>query len=174
MEVILTLGISSIIVVSIYSIMNYAFKICNKGDNKDQLLLNGRYAIEYIKNEIKGADMIISSDKIEKLDLVFPTNIGFVIIFIDYEKDPIEYRYVTYYRKKDRIVRLACTSIYEEYPPHSSFDGHNNLCEYVKDINETKFEPEQEMIYLSFKFKHPDGEELKLKSDIYIRCPIDY
>ena len=174
MEVILALGISSIIVASLYSLLDFSTKACINGDKKDQLLLNGRYAIEYIKNEIKGADMIISSDKIYGLDLKYPTNIGFVIVFIDREEISMEYRYVTYYKNKGRISRVSCSRINEKYPTYSYFKGHNSICEYVDSIDDTRFEPDQEIIYLDFKFKHPDGEELNLKSDIYIRCLIDY
>ncbi len=86
-EVILSLAICSLIIVPIFSILDFSIDACTIGEEKDQLMLNGRYAIEYIKNEIKTADKIISSDKIKSLKTKYPTNIGFVIMIVDEENN---------------------------------------------------------------------------------------
>lgn len=173
-EVILALGVSSIIALSIFSILDFSIKACAMGDEKDEVLLHGRYAIEFIKDDIKAADKIISSDLIKNLRLKYPYNIGFIILKIDDEKTPNEYNYITYYRKNDRLVRIACTRIDKKYPSYTEFGGNNDVCEFVYDIENTRFDTENKMIYLEFIFKHNNGHKLTLKSDNYIRCSIDY
>lgn len=170
LEVLLTLGISSIIILSLFCILDFSIDACTLSDEKDELILNGRYAIEYIKDDIKSADKIISSDKIVGLNTKFPTNIGFVMI-IDEENG--SYRYITYHLNSNKIVRMACTRFNEEYPSSYYFDGYNDLCEYVDDISDTKFMTELNIVYLDFKFKK-NNSELNLKSNVFIRCPIDY
>jgi prepilin-type N-terminal cleavage/methylation domain-containing protein len=170
LEVLLALGISSIIILSFLSILDFSIDACALGDEKDELILNGRYAIEYIKDDIKSADKIISSDKIAGLKTKFPTNIGFVIM-IDEENG--NYRYITYHLSKNKLVRMACTRNNGVYPSSYYFDGYNDLCEYVDNISNTKMEIELNMVFLDFKFNKNESE-LDLSSSIFIRCPIDY
>lgn len=169
-EVLLALGISSIIIFSLFSILDFSIDVCTLGEEKDDLILNGRYAIEFIKDDIKSADKIISSDKIIGLKTKFPTNIGFVIM-IDEENG--SYRYITYHLKNDKLVRLACTRANKTYPTSYYFDGHNELCEYVDSISNTKLENEFNMVNLDFNF-NKNKSELNIKASILIRCPIDY
>lgn len=167
-EVILSLAICAIIIIPIFSILDFTIDACTIGDEKDELILNGRHAIEYIKNEIKSADKIISSDKFKDLKSKYPTNIGFVILM--YELDG-KYRYMTYHTKDKKVIRIACTRDNNKYPSENYFSGHNEVCDLVDSIGDTKFD--QDMIYLDFKFKK-NNSRLSLKSDIYVRCPIDY
>lgn len=171
-EIVLSLGVCSLIIIPICSIFKFSIDACAIGDEKDELMLNGRYAIEYIKEEIKSADKIISSDKIVGLKDKFPTNIGFVIMVIEEDKDYNIYRYSTYHIKNDKIIRLACGLKDDKYPSYIRFDGYNELCGFASNIEDTKFDIENSMIHLDLKFKH-NHERLELKSDIYIRCPID-
>lgn len=169
-EVILVLAISSIIIIPIFSILNFSIKACDLGEQKDDLILNGRYSMEYIKGEVKIADKIISSNKILGLNSKYPTNIGFVIMVR--EKNDI-FRYITYYVKDSKLLRIACTNLIDEYPTQINFGGHNTISEFVDNIEESKFDEENSMIFLDFKFKHRK-EDLRIKMDIYIRCPMDY
>lgn len=176
MELVLVLGLSSVLILCLYNLLGFTMNTCKKVEDKDKLLLNGRHSIEFIKDEIKAADMIISSEKFSGLKIRYPTNIGFVILKIDRDKDykPIEYRYSTFYTNKDKIVRIACSRISERYPSYSYFSGNNTLCEFSESILNTEFIPEDNMIYLDLRFVNDNGEELILKSDILIRCPMDY
>ena len=167
-EIIISLAICAIIMIPIFSILDFSIDACTIGDEKDELLLNGKYGIEYIKNEIKSADKIISSDKFKDLNNVYPTNIGFVIMI---KKSNNNYRYVTYHTKDKKIIRIACTRDNDIYPSEKYFSGHNEICNLIDSIEDTSFD--QDMIYLDFKFKK-NNSKLSLNSDIYIRCPIDY
>lgn len=175
-EVILALAIISVIILPLFSILDFSIKACTAGEQTDELMLNGRYAIEYIKNEIKSADKIISSDKIEGLKAKYPTNIGFVIMISDIGETGkiLSRNYITYHTKNDILVRIARSVEGEKYPSANYLGGYNDMCELVEGIGNTKFTPEQSIISLDFKFKHESGKNLELKTDIYIRCPIDY
>lgn len=169
-EIILAIAICAIIIVPLLSILDFTIDACTVGDEKDDLMLNGKHAIEYIKNEIKSADMIISTEKFKDLGSNYPTNIGFVIMIHEASGN---YRYMTYHTKDKKIIRIACTRTNNKYPSHNYFSGHNEICNLVDSIEDTIIDLEQDMIYLNFKFKK-NNSSLSLKSDIYIRCPIDY
>lgn len=169
-ELILALAISSMVIIPMFSILIFSIKTCDIGEQKDDLILNGRYAMEYIKDEIRMADRIISSNKISELNTGYPTNIGFVIMI---NEGKSSYRYITYHVKDSNLVRIACTRLSEKYPSQIHFGGYNIISEFVDNIRETKLDLDQFMIFLDFEFKHRN-EDLRIKTDIYIRCPIDY
>lgn len=168
-EIILAIGICSIIILPLLSILNFTINACAVGDEKDDLMLNGKHAIEYIKSEIKSADMIISSEKFKDLRSIYSTNIGFVIMI---HESSGNYRYITYHTKDNKIIRIACTRTNNKYPSQNYFGGHNEICNLVDSIEDTIVDLKQDIIYLDFKFK-TNNSNLNLKSDVYIRCPID-
>lgn len=168
-ELILALGISSIVIIPLFTILGFSARACNLGEQKDDLILNSRYAIEFIKGEVKVADKIISSNKITGLDNKYPSNLGFVIMIREAGN---KNRYITYYVKDSKLLRIACTRGTDIYPSEASFGGHNTISEFVDNVDASQFDVENSIILLDFKFKHQD-EGLRVKTDIYIRCPID-
>lgn len=170
LEIILFLGIGSIIMLPLLSILNFSLKSFDRGEQKDELFLNARYGIEYIKDEILRADKIIDSSKISGLKERYPENIGFVIVISEESGD---YRYITYHISNSKLIRMACTRKDERYPSQISFAGYNVLSDYIESIDASNFYSKESMILLDFKFKHRN-EKLNIKSDIYIRCPIEY
>ena len=170
-EVILALSISSIVIIPIISILNFCIRACDLGEQKDDLILNGRYATEFIKNEVRTADKIIATEKFSGLNEKYTSNIGFVIM-IEEDNDK-DYRYITYYVKGSELIRIACTRPTDKYPSQSYFGGHNVISEFIDSIEESQFDLDNSLILLDFRFKHRD-EDLRVKKDIYIRCLTDY
>lgn len=170
-EVILALAISSMIILPIFSILNFSVNACITGEEKDELMLNGRYAIEYIKNEVRAAEKIITSNKIVGLRANYPTNIGFVIMM---PEGNLYNRFITYHTKNGELIRLSGKVPKSRYPTYNELAGFNQICEFVDSIKDSKFHADHNMIYLDFKFKSNSRENLRLKTDIFIRCPIDY
>ncbi len=168
------------IVLSLYSILDLSFKSYSRTQEKDELLLNARYGVEYIKNEIKNADLIISSEKIENLNSKFPTNIGFVILTIEEETIngiiSYTYNYVTYYTENSNLKRIAYNDIEEEYPHANDLRGYNEISSLIASMENTRCDWENKMINLDFVFTPSAENDLKLdiSSDIFIRCGIDY
>lgn len=179
-ELILAVGISSMIILSLYSILDLSFKSYSTAQEKDELLLNARYGVEYIKNEIKNADLIISNEKIINLNSKFPSNIGFVILTIEEEtiNGLISYRYnfVTYFTENGILKRIAYNDIEKDYPHANDLKGYNEISTLVAGIGNTKCDWENKIINLDFTFASSAESDLKLdiRSDIFIRCDIDY
>lgn len=168
-ELILAMAISSLIVLPLLSLLNLSNNSCTLAEEKDELMLNANFAIDYVKFEIKSADRIISSDKIKDLDIKYPTNIGFVIRIDDSES---AYRYITYYTNKSKLVRIACERATEDYPKLIDFSGFNEICEFTESIDDSRFNGENSIISLDFYFNN--NGILNIKSDIYVRCNMDY
>ena len=173
LELLLSLAISSIIIVSLYSLLNFTINVCKLGDKEDEILLNGRYAIEYIKREIKSADKIIAIDMIPGLERKYIDNIGFIIMRCDNE-DGYKYNYSTYYLKNNKIYRIAANMNTDNYPDSIAFQGHNEVAEYVISIEGTKVNFDTNLIDLFFTLKGQYTKETKFKTKLYIRCSTIY
>ena len=178
-EILLVITICSIIILPLYAILNTSSNIFKSSKEKDEVILNAKHAIEYLKREIRASDMIIAHHKIKGLKDKYPENIGFVLV-IEEERDNPEkisvYKYVTYHVKDNKLVRIACEGRELKYPSKDELQGHNEICRMIESMSNTNFDIENSMIKLDFDFKSSidDKQRLNVKSDIYIRCEIDY
>ena len=166
-ELLLALTISCIIAICLYSILDFTINTCRLTDAQDEVLLNGRYAIEYIKREIKSAEKImdINLDIFSEIVENYEDNIGFVIM--RYNPDVIEkYNYSTYYLKNNKIYRIAAKREMEEYPKGGSFGGHNVIAEFVISIENTDIDFETRLIDLSFILGEEQSRKFNLETNI--------
>ncbi|HEY8361441.1 MAG TPA: prepilin-type N-terminal cleavage/methylation domain-containing protein [Tissierellaceae bacterium] len=170
LELLLAFGISSIIVLSLVNILYFSKHAYLLGNEIDELILNGRYAIEYIKDEVKSADKILSSNKIEGLNEAYKENVGFVVVN---KENEILNRYTTYYKKGDKLVRISGLAKENSYPIYTQLEGHNEICESIYSFGNTGLDVENKMIYLDFLFLLSDGQVLNFRTNFYIRCPIE-
>ena len=174
-ELLLALAVGSIIVICLHSILNFTINTCRLTGVEDEVLLNGRYAIEYIKREIRSAEKIIDIDLdiFSEIGESYEDNIGFVIM--RYDPGVVEkYNYSTYYLKDNKIYRLAANREMEVYPKGGSFGGHNEIAEFVISIEGTDIDFEAGLIDLFFTLKGEYGRETNFRTKLNIRCPIVY
>lgn len=175
MELLLYTAIGSFILLAMFSLMRFTIQGYIKGQNEDEILLNGRHAIEYIKKEIKSADKILSTKKISGLDEEYEDNIGFVIfMFNPDDPEGLKYNYVTFYRKDDKILRIATNRANETLPKSGSFKGFNTVAENVASIEDTYVDFETKIIYLDFVLRDATNREYRFQSIIGIRCTVEY
>ncbi len=182
LELILGVSIMSLLIITFYNILSFNLKINEKALLKDEALLNGRYILEYIKEEIGSADKIICSDKFEGLDEKFPTNIGFVIVkVISYEKinpqskDNIykekESSYTTYYFKNNSIIRISGKAASNKFPYVSIFEGYNKVGEGLLETSNIRLQ-EKDFIDIDLSLGENGKEIVNFKSTITVRCPL--
>ncbi|MFA7411550.1 MAG: prepilin-type N-terminal cleavage/methylation domain-containing protein [Tissierellaceae bacterium] len=170
-ELVLVIALSSMIMLPLLNMLDFSIKASTIGNEKDELLLNGRYAIEYVKNEIKSADMILPSSKLMGLKATYKTNIGFIIMV---EESANQNKFITYHTKDGKLIRIAASARKGNYPLYSALSGFNEISEYMDSIGNSRLDLDKKMIFLDFGLRSPGGESLRLKSDIFIRVPIDY
>jgi|GEM_PF-529560 len=182
-ELILTLSISSIIILSACSMLNYALNICSTMEEEDDILLNGRYAIEYIKREIRRAEEIIDikHERFYDLHLKNRDNIGFVIMKREPNPDEGEtngkdyiYNFSTYYVKNNTLYRIAANNSSKSYPRPIFFGGHNVVAEHVASFKQTNIDFKAKIIDLCLTLRGDRSKETSFDTRIQIRCPVIY
>lgn len=173
-ELVLGIFITTILFMSLYSLLIYTIKVSKMTDEKDNALSNGRYALLYIKDEIKNADMIIDISKFKDLDESYGDNIGFVILNKNINADDreINYNYKTYYLKNDQLVRLACNQGEERYPTKDNFAGYNEICSGLKSLKKFIYDSDKNIIKIRLTLNN-GSKDYDFKSDIFLNCPVD-
>lgn len=169
-ELLLGVSISGILVLSLYFIFNYSVKTSKIGEEKEEFLLNGRYAIEYMKREIRNGEEIISSDKINGFNKKYKNNFGFVIKV----KRDQGYKYVSYYLEKESIRRIVSINTASKYPYIGSFEGHNRIVGNISSIEGSRVDFKNNKIVLNFLMSGEWNNNMEFKTEIFMRCPTDY
>lgn len=172
-EILLALAIGSIIFISMYSILDFTLTGSKLADMEDEILLNGQYALEHIKREIREADEIIGLHKIEGAEDKYDNNFGFVIKKYN-ETASYKYNYSTYYFENNKIWRDAFNTNVDKLPRAANLKGSNEIAEYVISIEGTGIDFDSKLIRLSFTFKGEAGKERRFETQLGIRCPILY
>lgn len=171
-ELVLGITIASILLMCLYSLLIYNIKLSKMTDEKDDALSNGRYALLYIKDEIKSADKIIDISKFKNLDERYPNNIGFVILHETIDEEKTNYNYNTYYLKEDKLVRLACNWPRASYPRRDFFAGHNDLCKGLKSLEKFVYDSNKNVLKIRLTLNN-GREDHNFKSDVFLNCPLD-
>lgn len=178
-EVILSIFLISIITLTAFSLLNF-FTITSKKSNfEDAVLSNGRYAFEYIIDEIKRADRIVSSEKFSGLNDKYPKNLGFVIYnYEDKVYKDIPHGYTFYYVNEDNnsLYRIKLRRGHTNYPSSNTFansGGINFLSDNVKDISNIEVNFQSNIIHLDFIFGTEEfSYDFSTIESIY--CETDY
>ena len=176
-EMMLALSIGAIILLALYSTLGYTTNACHTTEKEDEILLNGRYALEYIKREIRYADEIIDIryDRFRDLDLRYKDNIGFVIMNHDPDNNQDgagSYNFSTYYIRENMLYRIAVNTPTRLYPRASFFGGYNIVAEHVIFFKRTDIDSESKAIDLHLVLKSDKSREMNFNSTVKIRCPV--
>lgn len=184
LELVISISITMILIISLYSMFEFTTTTTALGETMDEVLLNGRYGIEYIKEEISYADLIICSSKIKNLNVLYPSNIGFVIMqdlknyipkaYENKEEYKYRYRFITYYLTGNKLQRISCNKDSPIYPEVKYMTGHNVVCESVLSILDSNVDFENKLINLSLSMGKDNKEMHKFKSTDFINCNTDY
>ncbi len=190
-ELVLGMLLISMLIITLYTCLSFTLKLNEKSIIEDEMLLNGRYILEYIKEEISSADKIISSSYFKDLNKKYPRNIGFVILKIDMGLDNKNtdknkfnlYSYTTYYFQDDAIIRINAkrkvnkdrvfstekTSII--FPTANEFTGYNKIGYNILRESNISLKDDN-LISLDLYLKSEKSEISNFSSDIYVRCRV--
>ncbi|MDR7870019.1 MAG: hypothetical protein RIN55_04115 [Tissierellaceae bacterium] len=174
---VLYFGILSIILITMYSLLFYTSNSYKMIDTIDMSLFEGRYVVEYIKDEILSSDRIISSSNFDTLDFDYPNNIGFVSMEEEtvYNSDGsisrVNYNFRTYYLNENKLMRMAYNTDNDSIYKFDSKAGHNPISDEVLDISNTNLDLDNSQINLSI-IVDQGSNPLIMETSINIRCPI--
>lgn len=168
-ELILTMSAGLVLMICFSFLLKFTIESNRVIESNNEILLNGRYAIEYIKQEVRLADMIISSDKFDLLNEKYENNFGFVVVKFN-PNEVLKYNYSTYYFEDNKIIRIATNTFNFTFPNGNSFGGYNVVAEHIKSVEGTTIDFDNRLI--NIKLILEGKNQLSLNMSIGIRCPI--
>lgn len=173
-ELLIGLSIGSIVATSLCLLLLYCNNANEFAEEKEDVMLNGVYAIEYMEDEIRKADEIIAIEKIEGYKDKFNENFGFVILQKDINKNPPN-NHILYYLENDCIKRASYKSnVLPRAKDFKSDGGTNTLVGNVKSINNSYIDFNNSIISIDLLFSSKWNRGTKFHTDIHIRCPVKY
>lgn len=175
-ELVVGLAASSILALAFYAVFDYCVNINLIEEERNDLSLNGRYAIEYMKREIKTSDEILSTDNFKGLNDKFKNNVGFVLKTLEKKlsDDKYIYKYILYYKDGNSLKRVTAEGPNINAIRISSFIGVNTIASNVKSIEGTYIDFENKKIVLNILLSGHIGRKMRFNTEIYIRCPVSY
>lgn len=158
-------------------LIDFSILTSNSSYYKDEILSKGRYGFEYISGEIRRADKIIDSGKINGFNSNYPENLGFIVYnYNDTDNNPKgNHEYTSYFMSDDILYRIKCRKVDEKYPDSNYFikkSGINHLSDNIKE-NKTMVDFQANQIVLSFTI---GLKELtyEFESTFNMNCPTDF
>lgn len=188
-ELILGICLTSMLIILLLSFLEVTLKVNEKDFAKDEMLLQGRYAVEYLKEEITKADKIIDSSLANGLREYRGRVVNFMILNVsEQEKSEIKYMYsyTTYYFVGDKLLRinikkptrkdLSNKDILSKIPdfdkPYNrNQSGHNNLVFNTLRKSEISLNDDN-IINMNIFLKNEKSEILNFESNVHLRCEV--
>lgn len=175
-ETIISIGFLGVIILMLFSILKMSESSAEKIQRVDDFLLNGRYAAEYIIEDVMLADEIVSVEEYLPRNIHYET-LGFILINynngVDVEKKDVDkyykYKYI-YYRLTGNTI-LRSTYSYNGYRPNYApyNGGHNNLVKNVVSVGGSGYNSDNKLLYIDIVTKDPEnGKEYKFMETKYL------
>ncbi|MFY9282526.1 MAG: prepilin-type N-terminal cleavage/methylation domain-containing protein [Miniphocaeibacter sp.] len=164
-ELIVALGIASILIIVISYIMAVSGKIMDSSISRNKLDNNGRYAIDYIEKEIRRSLNIYKID--EFITNPKSNNLGFLLEVAPYKSEENPYQYIYYYLNNGKLIRysIGMENPIEEGIKNTNI-GTNNIAENIVSTKKTYFNSNEKFVHLNFQCEDK-GIEKTYESSIY-------
>lgn len=175
LEFLIGFALLSILMSLVFTILFTTMGTTIIAEKKDEILLHGRYILEYLNEEVRSSDLIISTEKIDDLDQLYPDNIGFVIM-----KDSgvvnsnQRYNFTTFYLNNNRIIRISINQQSIKYPKARDLKGYNEIGEYVLSLTKSSVDFENQLLYINLLMGMNLEDSYEFKSTIFLYTKLDY
>lgn len=152
-ELIISIGLIGILITMSFSVFNFTSSVWNQVSGEDDFLLQGRFAISYIKEDIIEVSSNIKSTEIVSLKDYLPENfyynktLGFFII----KDEGLSYKHIFYKVENEILTRVTFSSPNKLPKKVPSVTTHNPILESVSSVNETFYDKERDLLCLIIK-----------------------
>ncbi len=157
-EVVVGLGLVSIVVASLMSVLQLSNLITKRVEEQDKSSISAIYSLEYIKDEIKRSEKVYPIDACPGLSDNYPDNFGFILFETVKDDKGTKYNYKTYYMGDGTIKRIAYNNSIVKMPAYDKFSGFNTVAENVVSIEGTGLDAENALIRICLEVDQGDDK----------------
>lgn len=174
-ELVIGIALTSIIISLSFSVFSFTSKVANGVSVEDDFLLQGRFAIEFIKEEfskdspsIKSIEIVSMEDYLPE-DFLYTDTLGFFII-----KEEANYKHIFYKLDGETLTRIAFETADKKPNRMPVMRGNNPILEDVIHIGDTYYDKENKLLCLVIRTKNKaNNKEYCFMETIYLKDDIN-
>ena len=160
-EIIVGLGLVSIVISSLMSVLLVSNLITKRVEEQDKSSISAIYSLEYLKDEIKRADKVYTVEACPEFTENYPNNFGFILMETIKDGGGTRYNYKTYYMGDGTIKRIAYNHSIMKMPTYDKFSGYNTIAENVISIEGTGLDLESSLINICLEIGYGEDRARK-------------
>ncbi|MGM0395595.1 MAG: type II secretion system protein [Bacillota bacterium] len=148
-EIVLAIGFMGVLILVFFSIIRFTDLTSKRIQGADDSLLNGRYAVEYIIEDVELSDEIVSMMDYCPENIDMDHTLGFVLIneTID-EYDDIIYQHIYYRITHGSLYRTTFDSMMKCPDVALSNGGSNRFLDNVTDVGNSGYDSGDKLLFI--------------------------
>jgi len=164
-ELVIGIGLTGLLIALAFSIFSFTSRVSNEVQVEDDYLLQGRFAIEYIREEIIGASEIVSMDDYLPDNFLYTDTLGFFIV-----KEDAYFNHIFYKLDGEILTRISFET-HDKCPKNMpGLRGNNPILENVYDIKDSYYDKDNMLLCLVIRTRDKaDGKEYSFMETLYLR-----
>lgn len=151
-EIVLSIGFIGMLLTLMFSMLRLTEKSSILLHDRDDLMLNGRYATEYIIEDVELADEVVDMDDYCPLNIEKESTLGFILINHN-RIEGFEYQYIYYRLSGDTLIRTTYNNnTYKpDNPPGNG--GNNNVVHNVSSLNDSGYCSKDQLLLVNISME---------------------
>lgn len=157
-EVLLGIALLGIVILMVFSMIHFVSMTSDRIIGHDNYLLDGRFALGYIKSDIEEGMDLLPIESIPNITTNYKDNMGFVIR--KYNSGSDKYQIILYTQNEDALTRHTFSSPLKTPPSFNSNEGYNNIIRNVDSISGCEFDEYNNVLVLSIAIKDKKSSKI--------------
>ena len=174
-ELIIGIGLTGMLISLSFSVFDTTSRISKQVSIEDDFLLQGRFAIEYIRDDITEDNKDIRSIQIVSMKDYLPDKFNYTdtLGFFIVKEEKKEFNHIFYKLEGETLSRVSFGSPIKLPKNMTSDKGNNPVLENVSSIKDSYYDKENELLCLIIKTKDKSrSKEYKFMETLYLRDDI--
>ena len=174
-ELIIGIGLTGMLISMSFSVFDTTSRISKQVSIEDDFLLQGRFAIEYIRDDITEDNKAIKSIQIVSMKDYLPDKFNYTdtLGFFIVKEEKKEFNHIFYKLEGETLSRVSFGSPIKLPKNMTSDKGNNPVLENVSSIKDSYYDKENELLCLIIKTKDKSrSKEYKFMETLYLRDDI--
>ena len=174
-ELIIGIGLTGMLISMSFSVFDTTSRISKQVSIEDDFLLQGRFAIEYIRDDITEDNKAIKSIQIVSIKDYLPDKFNYTdtLGFFIVKEEKKEFNHIFYKLEGETLSRVSFGSPIKLPKNMTSDKGNNPVLENVSSIKDSYYDKENELLCLIIKTKDKSrSKEYKFMETLYLRDDI--
>lgn len=174
-ELVIGIAFTGLVISLSFSVFSFTSKVASGVSVEDDFLLQGRFAIEFIKDEFTKDDPAIKSIEVVSMEDYLPEDfrytdtLRFFVI-----KEETNYKHIFYKLDGETLTRIGFETADKKPNRMPTMRGNNPILEDVVDIGDTYYDKENKLLCIVIRTKNKaNGKEYCFMETIYLRDDIN-